>query len=417
MPPRIGTENHPHATRHDKTGSRNYPSVAPLDPWPAMPVYIHGIETAVPENSYPQQQACDLIQEHATESRAIRRIARSLYRNSGIEKRHSVLDHWQSTGEDTLFFAADGTRLTPPTTGARNEVYTREARRLYVELARALVEGTPGFTAADVTHVVTISCTGFFAPGPDYHVVRELGLSGSTRRYHVGFMGCYAAFQGLRMAEAFCRAEPDAVVLVISVELCSLHLQFSADVDDLIAGSVFADGGSGVLVSARTPVSRFDPRLAPGSTARSALEILSFHTSLAPEGEKDMAWTIGDEGFRMKLSTYVPDLIQANLTPVLEEVLGKAGLTPDQIAWWAVHPGGRAIVDRVEETLGLEAAQIEASRAVLREYGNMSSATVLFVLKALLENGHPHAEDRIFAMAFGPGLTIESGLLRVVADA
>lgn len=381
-----------------------------------MPVYIHGIETAVPENNYPQQQACDLIQEHATESRAIRRIARSLYRNSGIEKRHSVLDHWQSTGEDTLFFAADGKRLTPPTTGARNDVYTREARRLYVELARALVEGTPGFTATDVTHVITISCTGFFAPGPDYHVVRALGLPGSTRRYHVGFMGCYAAFQGLRMAEAFCRVDPDAVVLVISVELCSLHLQFNEDVDDLIAGSVFADGGSGVLVSARTPVSRLDSGLVTDSTSRPALEILSFHTSLTPKGEEDMAWTIGDEGFRMKLSTYVPDLIQANLTPVLEDVLEKAGLTQEQIAWWAVHPGGRAIVDRVEETLGLAAAQIEASRAVLREYGNMSSATVLFVLKALLDSGRPHAGDRILAMAFGPGLTIESGLLRMVAD-
>ena len=394
----------PHATRHQDTGSRNYPGLLPLDPRPAMPIYIHGIESAVPENSYPQAQACELVQEHATESRAIRRIARSLYRNSGIEKRHSVLDHWKNTGNDTLFFAADGTRLTPPTTRARNDVYTREARRLYVDLARALVEGTPGFTAADVTHVVTISCTGFFAPGPDYHVVRALGLPGSTRRYHVGFMGCYAAFQGLRMAEAFCRADPDAVVLVISVELCSLHLQFNEDVDDLIAGSVFADGGAGVLVSARPPASP------------SALEILSFHTALTAEGEEDMAWTIGDEGFRMKLSTYVPDLIQANLTPVLGDVLGRAGLTPEDIGWWAVHPGGRAIVDKVEETLGLEAEQVEASRAVLRDYGNMSSATVLFVLKALLESGRPDAGDRVCAMAFGPGLTIESGLLRMTAD-
>jgi predicted naringenin-chalcone synthase len=366
-----------------------------------MSVYLHGLATAVPPHHHTQERASEFVQEHASESRAVRRIIRSLYRNSGIEKRHSVVPDWRITGEGSLFFEADGTRRSVPDTRIRNDLYTREARALYTELARRLVDETPGFSAADVTHVITISCTGFYAPGPDYDVVRALGLPGSTRRYHLGFMGCYAAIPGLHMARAICRAEPGAVVLVLSVELCTLHLQFTEDTDDLIAGSVFADGGSGALVSARRP---------------GPLEILSFHSALTEQGEDAMAWTLGSHGFRMRLSTYVPELIEANLEPVLREALGGAGLTPADVSGWAVHPGGRAILDRVEGALGLEEGGLSASRAVLRQFGNMSSATILFVLRQLLERERPATGSRLCAMAFGPGLTIESGLFRVTGE-
>ncbi len=384
-----------------------------------MPAFIHGLATVVPPHHHTQERACAFMQEHATENRAVRRIIRSLYRNSGIEKRHSVVPDWQTTGEPSLFFEADGARRPVPETRLRNELYTREAPGLYEALARRLREGTRGFTAADVTHVVTISCTGFFAPGPDIHVVRSLGLPGSTRRYHVGFMGCYAAFQGLRMAEAFCRADPEAVVLVLSVELCTLHLQFTDDTDDLIAGSVFADGGSGALVSARSPAlpGSGGEESSPVRDSPPPLEILSFHTALTEGGEEDMAWTIGNRGFRMKLSTYVPDLIEANLGPVLAEALGSGGVQPGDVDRWAVHPGGRAILDKAEGLLGLDPEGLGASRAVLREYGNMSSATILFVLDELLRGDRPAAGERVCAMAFGPGLTIESGLFRVAARA
>jgi predicted naringenin-chalcone synthase len=378
---------------------------------PSAPVYLHNLATAVPTPTYGADWASELMQEHVAGRPATRRVIRNIYRNSGIEKRHSVVDDWgQAAAVDPgaevpepLFFAPDGTRLPTPGTGARNAVYAREAPRLFERVARELVETTPGFTAASVTHVITISCTGFFAPGPDFHVVRALGLPGSTQRYHVGFMGCYAAFQGLRMAEAFCRADPEAVVLVLSAELCTLHLQFTDDTDDLIAGALFADGAAGALVSARAPAS---------GGARPPLEFSGFHSELAPEGEKDMAWTIGDEGFRMKLSTYVPEIIEANLAPIVGEILGRAGLATDQVPWWALHPGGRAIVDRVQGSLALSDGQVAASRDVLRRYGNMSSATVLFVLRALLDSGVTEPGDPVLAMAFGPGLTIETGLFR-----
>ncbi len=373
-----------------------------------MPTWIHRLSTAVPGNAYAQSWSQELMEMHVEGRPATRRILRSIYRNSGIETRHSVVNDLAPGAAARLFFEADGTRLATPGTGRRNEVYAREAPGLFESVARGLLEGDHGFDLDDVTHVVTISCTGFFAPGPDYQVVRALGLSGTTQRYHVGFMGCYAAFQGLRMADAFCRADPDAVVLVLAAELCSLHLQFSDDTDDLIAGAVFADGGAGALVSARPP-----------GGSGPALRIEGFHGDLVPEGEGDMAWTIGERGFRMKLSTYVPELIQANLAPVLDTLLGRAGVTADEVAWWAVHPGGRAIVDRVQETLALSDEQVAGSRGVLRDFGNMSSPTVLFVLDAVLggRGGAPRASpgDHVFAMAFGPGLTIESGLLRVDA--
>ncbi len=369
-----------------------------------MPVFLHGLTTAVPDPRYEQDWTCDLVQEHATRRRGVRRIIRSIYRNSGIRKRHSVIDDWSDEVRDPLFFDSDGGLLPTPGTGRRNEVYTREARRLFVDLAQALVRETPGIAASDITHVVTISCTGFFAPGPDYHVVRALGLPGTTQRYHVGFMGCYAAFQGLRMAHAFCRSDPDAVVLVLSVELCTLHLKFTEDTDELIAGAVFADGGAGVLVSAREP--RPDARIP-------ALELESFHTELTDEGEEDMAWTIGDQGFRMRLSTYVPEIIRTNLSPVLANLLERSGVERSQVDHLAIHPGGRAILDKVEATLGMAEGGLAASRRVLQEFGNMSSATILFVLDELLRGGQVRSGDRVLAMAFGPGLTIESGLLRV----
>ncbi len=387
-----------------------------------MQIFLHGVQSAVPAPRYDQPWACELMEAHATERPGLRRVIRSIYRSSGIEGRHSVIDDWNPDApHPPLFFGKDGTRLPPPGTGARNAVYAREARELFIGVGRKLLDGTPGITASQVTHVITISCTGFFAPGPDYHVVRALGLREQTERYHIGFMGCHAAFQGLRMARAFCAANPEAVVLVISVELCTLHLQFSEETDDLIAGAVFADGGAGVVISAREP--------APGALR---VELAGFHSDLTREGEADMAWTIGDQGFRMRLSTYVPQILSDHLPPLLEGMFARFQLDRGAVDTWAIHPGGRAILDRVEASLaaggwtregGRTESAVrgsEASRHVLARYGNMSSATILFVLEALFRTppapspgaeAEPPEVERIIAMAFGPGLSIEAGLL------
>ncbi len=368
-----------------------------------MTVYIHKLETSVPETHYEQPYACELMQRNVSERDGVKRVLRSIYHNSGIRKRHSVITDFNGSADQPLFFNPDGTSATSPDTRRRNDIYTREARRHFTDLGRKLLDNTPGIRPVDVTHLVTVSCTGFFAPGPDYFVVRDLGLRSSTERYHIGFMGCYAAFQGLKMAHSFCQNNPDAVVLVLCVELCTLHLQFSDDTDSMISASVFADGGSGALVSARPP--------AGGSPC---LEMRSFHSDLTSEGEGDMAWTIGNQGFEMRLSTYVPEIIRTNIGPALDTILGSAGLTRGDITRWAVHPGGRAILDKVQEALDLDDEQIAASRTILSEYGNMSSATILFVLKELLDGHRGPDPQTVFGMAFGPGLTIESGLFRLL---
>ena len=362
-----------------------------------MATYIHHIETVVPDAAYPQALVGEVLLGQLSD-RKLERLGKSVYRSCAIEQRHSVIRDLR--GEDDFFLSADG-RLTSPTTKERNERYTAEAKRLFACAAHKVVAGCPGVKPSDITHVITVSCTGFFAPGPEYHIVRELGLPSTTERYHLGFMGCYASFPALKMAQAFCEADPDATVLIVSLELCTLHLRAATTLDELIATCVFADGGGAAIVSAK----------APASEAR-GLELRAFASSLVTDGEADMAWTIGDEGFEMVLSTYVPELLGSNIAAAVEPVLTAAGQTRCAVDHWAVHPGGRAILDKVQSALALGENALEASRKVLRTYGNMSSATIFFVLQELLGSAQPN--DTLYALAFGPGLTVESGLFRRV---
>jgi predicted naringenin-chalcone synthase len=292
--------------------------------------------------------------------------------------------------------------LIEPTTQERNRCFADAAGPMAVELARRLVDGRAGFQAAEVTHVITVSCTGFVNPGPDWRVVTELGLAPTVERYNLGFMGCYAALPALRMAQQFCAARPDAVVLVICVELCSLHMQMKSDSDSILANALFSDGAGAALVSARPPRGDFP-----------VLALDRFMSAMAPEAQRDMAWEIGNHGFNLVLSTYVPDVIGANIIQIVDDLLEPQSLAAREVDLWAVHPGGKSILDKVERSLALAPAQLQASRGVLRDFGNMSSATILFVLEQLLATATPE-EQVIGAMAFGPGLTIECGLLRLV---
>ena len=363
-----------------------------------MPTFIHHIETAVPDTCYRQSFIRDEMKRLLEMDRKAARLLHYIYGQSGIDKRHSAIPDFTPGVPEGVFYDPAQDRLKSPSTGERNAVYTDAAKELYACVARQAVAHCPGVEAADVTHVITVSCTGFFAPGPDYHIVRSLGLPASTQRFHIGFMGCYAAFPALKMAQAFCEADPDATVLVVCLELCTLHLKFQSDPDSLISASVFADGAAAAVVSARPP-----------EDGRGALEMTAFATTLTPTGEADMAWTVGDKGFDMVLSTYVPSIIEANLREALAPLFAQVDLTEGDIDHWAIHPGGRAILDKVEASLALSPDKLRPSREVLRDYGNMSSATVLFILQKLL--AAPAVDDeKVYAMAFGPGLTVESGL-------
>jgi predicted naringenin-chalcone synthase len=217
-------------------------------------------------------------------------------------------------------------------------------------------------------------------------------------------MGCYAAFPALRAAQSFCQADPHAVVLVVCVELCSIHLHSSNDPDTILASSLFSDGAAAAVVSGR-----------PLAEHETVLDLDAFETALTPGGETDMAWKIGDAGFEMVLSGYVPHIIEQHIRGALAPLLAADPELADrpyaQIQRWAIHPGGRSILDKVQRNLELTDAQLQPSREVLRRYGNMSSATVLFVLQRILHDAGSAAQPRVCAMAFGPGLTVETALM------
>ncbi|MDZ7658882.1 type III polyketide synthase [Fodinibius sp.] len=366
-----------------------------------MASYIQNISTMVPERSYDQNFLRERMKEYISDKEVTQRIIHRIYSKSGINKRHTVIPDFNANGDPRFFFQEDGT-LNVPSTGDRNELYTQKAKELFVETARQTIADNPFVDRDDITHVITVSCTGFFAPEPGFEIIQKLGLSTSTQRFHLGFMGCFAAFPAMKMAKAFCESQPDANVLIVCLELCTIHLQPSEVTDNLISASVFADGAAGAIINSNK------------SQENNSFELSQFATSIAQDSEKDMAWTIGDTGFDMVLSTYVPDIIKSNLAQSIQPLLEDYQLTANDIHHWALHPGGRAILDKVQQSFNLVDDQLLPSRNVLANYGNMSSATILFVLKDLLNRPASKKQEAVLAMAFGPGLTIESGLLQKI---
>lgn len=370
-----------------------------------MPVYVRSLETAVPPTILVQTQARDVFAAQPGLTRLGSRLVTTCFDSAAIDTRYTAVAELtlDAHPENPAFFDAEAGRVLSPSTKVRNEIFASEATKLFIEAAKAAVGACPDIDLLDITHVITVSCTGFFNPGPDYKVVRALGLSPAVQRYHLGFMGCYAAFPALRAARQFCEADPKAVVLVICVELCSLHVRTSNDPDTIMGSAIFADGAAAAVVTSREP--------GPEETV---LRLDHFETVLTPVGEEAMAWNIGDEGFEMVLGTYVPHIIEEHITGALEPLLARepelAGLPYRDIPHWAIHPGGRSILDKVEAKLELTEEQLVPARETLRKYGNMSSATVLFVLKFILSGSPTLREERICSMAFGPGLTVETGL-------
>ncbi|GAA3551490.1 type III polyketide synthase [Microlunatus spumicola] len=361
-------------------------------------MHLRSVGTAVPVTVLEQAAFRDVLAEQPGLSRLGARRLRAVFDASAIDTRHTVLGELGGAtgpGGPVHYDTRTSTVLTP-STGVRNAAYAREAPGLFLAAAKEALSGSD-LVPDDVTHVVTVSCTGFFAPGPDYLLVRQLGLPVTTQRFHLGFMGCYGAFPALRLADAVCRVDPEAVVLVVCAELCSLHLHVADDVDTVLSSSLFADGAAAVVVTGRAP--------APGAPV---VTLDALGTTLSDDGEEDMAWTIGDQGFDMVLSRHVPRILGSSLPAAVPSLLGL--VRPDEVDRWAVHPGGRSVLDHVQTALGLADEDLAPSRDVLRRYGNMSSPTVLFVLADLLRQPATGPE-RIAALAFGPGLTVESALL------
>ncbi|UYZ62650.1 type III polyketide synthase [Hymenobacter weizhouensis] len=367
-----------------------------------MTSYLCAIGTANPPHRIPQLHIADFMASALQLDEAGTRKLRALYRVSGIGQRYTVLpDYGRTSGAFEFFPNTPG--LEPfPSVGARMAEYRRHALPLSVQAAHACLAQLPEVEVSSITHLITVSCTGMYAPGLDIELVAALGLPRHVQRTCVNFMGCYAAVNALKLADAFCRADARARVLLVCTELCTLHFQKSTEDDHLVSNALFGDGAAAALVQSR-----------PAATGPS-LALTAFHCGLEPEGQQDMAWHINDFGFEMTLSSYVPRMIEQGIGRLTEALLAHLPVRLADIRAFAIHPGGRKILESIEHALGLSAHDNRFAYQVLRDYGNMSSVTVLFVLRELLASLSPtDAHAPVLSFAFGPGLTLEAMLLHV----
>ena len=346
-------------------------------------VFLNKIVTSVPEHDI-HKTFLDYV-PHLLNNAHDRKLLRMLAHKAQIEHRYSVLHpHPEAAGFDANDFYTLG-----------HFASTKERMVKYKDHAFPLAcKACDQLNLNDITHIILTTCTGFYAPGLDQEIIHHYRLNPSVERTIIGFMGCQAAINALKMAQHIVRSKPSAHVLIVNLELCTLHLQETDDIDKILSFLIFADGCAASIVSA-------DP---------TGAEIRSFYSGIIPDSNKQITWDIGDSGFDMHLAREVPASIAKNIAPYLPEILGE--VQKDDIHNWAIHPGGRAILDAVRLGLSLQEDDLVISRNVLKNFGNMSSATIMFVLKDILEK--KRSSGLGCALAFGPGMTAESMLFDVL---
>ncbi len=358
--------------------------------------FITAIGTAVPLHVF-EQSVISTFMERIAHQEEQRRKIKTVFRASAIKTRYSVIGDYGKQSNFTFF--SNTKNLDPfPDTARRMEEYKRHAASLSAQAIQNCCS-TGSFDFKSITHLITVSCTGMYAPGLDVDLIYKLGLRPSVNRMCINFMGCFAAINAIKAADAFCRADSQSKVLIVCTELCSLHFQKDFTDDNILANALFADGSAALMVES--------------NPSGLGLSIEGFYSDIARNGADHMAWTIGNLGFEMKLSTYVPEVLGQGISSLLEGLSINTGIQPDRINHFAIHPGGKKILDSVATSLNISRERLNASYEVLRNYGNMSSPSILFVLKKMMEDDN--VNETIMAMAFGPGLTMESMLLKAVS--
>ena len=313
-----------------------------------------------------------------------------LYNHSGIKKRYSVIEDY-GISSSHLFIPKE--KEAPfPSLEKRMEVYDRESVKLSLTAVRKCLHNI--ILPQQITHLITVSCTGMSAPGLDLALLQEMELSPNIFRTSINFMGCYAAIHALKIAKMICDTSPESNVLIVCTELCTLHFQKEFTEDNAASSLLFADGSAAVLVSNVI-------------TNANALKLNGFYSHVAIKGKSDMSWQLSSKGFLMTLSSYVPQLIQEDIHMLVNMAVKKFDLSLTDITHWCIHPGGKRILDVIQKKLELPEEALSHSRNILSNYGNMSSPTVLFVLKEMMDSLN-RLPARILGMAFGPGLTMET---------
>ncbi len=355
---------------------------------------IISIATAVPAYKHRQKDILQFMQAAYGLNDTDKRKLAFLYHQSAIESRYSVLPDFSLPPKEWTFMPPPDADFEAPDLDRRMNIYQQEALPLSVKAVKDCMKGN--IDPQQITHLITVSCTGMSAPGLDLQVAEALDLPATIFRTSVNFMGCYAAIHALKLAKMICDSTPGSNVIIIAAELCTIHFQQGYNLDNAASSLLFGDGAAAVLVSNQIQ-------------SANRISLNSFYSKVSLKGKEHMAWQLSTKGFLMTLSSYIPQLIEEDIEGLVNEALAHGQLLKENIKYWCLHPGGKKIVDTIGKQLQLTGDELCCSRKVLAEYGNMSSPTILFVLKEILENASQQNQPaNIFGVAFGPGLTMET---------
>jgi len=357
---------------------------------------IISIATKVPSYKHRQDDLFAFAEKVYCADESESRKLKFLYRHSGIETRYSVVPDYSAGLTERILFPQTADLEPFPSLETRMKIYNDHAATLSAAAILGCIENK--ITKDQITHLITVSCTGMSAPGTDLQVMELLDLPKNITRTSVNFMGCYAAVHGLKLADAFCNSNKDANVVVVCTELCTLHFQKDISADNMTSSLLFADGSAAMLVK-------------HDNNEHKGIRIKNFYSDVSFKGKKDMAWELSSKGFLMTLTGYVPELIKEDFKGLVDKALDSSQLNQDAVSHWCIHPGGKKILESISASLGITNEALKYSYEVLNDYGNMSSPTILFVLKKILDEckqQEPKHSPLIFAAAFGPGLTMET---------
>lgn len=356
---------------------------------------IISIGTAVPKHRTEQSVILEFMHAAYDDKIASRKL-NALFNHSGISTRYSAIPDFDKRKGQHIFF--NGTPSTAKVNNRLN-VFEEKALPLAVEaIENSFKKINTTINKFGITHLITVSCTGISAPGIDAALMVKLNLPNDIYHTSVNFIGCNAAFHALKIADMITKTDDKAKVLIVCVELCTLHFQPKNDHDNLLSNTIFGDGAAAVIVTADSH-----------GTQQKSLTMNGFYSLLLNKGKDLMGWNVTPVNFEMILDSKIPEFIGEEIENILQKASKKFNIVPGSISKWAIHPGGKKIVDTIKSKLQLTDAETHYSYKVLEEYGNMSSPTILFVLNELMQEDATKGET-IFSLGFGPGLSIETAL-------
>jgi predicted naringenin-chalcone synthase len=350
---------------------------------------IISIGTALPPYCHQQMDILPFMQLVYATSEAEGRKMRYMYSQSGIKQRYSVIADYSRSVHDWKFYPQTENLEPFPSLEQRMTLYNRQAPLLSVDAIRNCLNNI--HSHKNITHLITVSCTGMSAPGLDLQIMELMGFEKNIFRTSVNFMGCYAAIHALKIGNIICQTDRSAQVLIVCTELCTLHFQREATIDNITSSLLFGDGSAALLLTS-------------DNSGQPGLYVDGFYSEIITKGKRDMAWELSSSGFLMTLSGYVPDLIEEDFRAVVQRALGQDEL--EDVSHWCVHPGGKRILQAIAKSTGIASEALRHSYHVLQQYGNLSSASILFVLKEIMQQKAP--VNKLFSAAFGPGLTVET---------